>query len=360
MGELEIMNVNSGSMPAKILLYSTAAVILTIGMREISSILTIVFFSIFVALSFIPLVHWFKRKGIPGVLSVILVFLLLALIVSVLGVVIVGASIQIVNQLPNYQTQFAEILEMFSDYLPPTQELTVQSMLGNIASFAISITVSILNGFINAGTMIGIIMVTAGFLLLSAAGDQERAEQKTEEQHLLKSRINLFINGLVDFIVIRTEVNLVVAIGIAVILLIGGIDFAVFWGVMAFFFGYIPYIGFALTAIPPAFFGLLQYGIVGALAVIITISIINALTENVLFPSLAGKGLKLSPTIVFLSLLYWNYVLGAVGILLATPLTMVLKIILETFEETKWMARLMGPTGNGEEGEESGRQEEGI
>jgi predicted PurR-regulated permease PerM len=355
MGELEIMSVNSNSMPAKILLYCTAAVILTIGMREISSILTTLFFSIFVALLFVPLVHWFKRKGIPGLLSVLLVFLLLSLIVSALGVVIVGASVQIVSQLPNYQTQFTDILEMFSVYLPPTQELTVQSMLGSIASLAVSLTVSILNGLINAGTTIGIIIVTAAFLLLSATEDQEKAEQKAEEQSLLKLQLSTFGKRLVDFIYIRTEVNLVVAIGISVILLIGGIDFAVFWGVMAFFLGYVPYIGFALTAIPPAFFGLLQYGFAGALAVIVAISIVNALTENILFPSLAGRGLRLSPTVVFLSLLYWNFVLGATGMLLATPLTMVLRIILETFEETKWIARLMGPTGNGEEGEESGR-----
>jgi Predicted permease len=339
--------------------YSTFAVILTIGMREISSILTTVFFSIFVALLFTPLVRWFKRKGIPGVLSVLLVFLLLALIVSVLGVVIVGASIQIGSQLPNYQTQFTEILEMFSHYLPPAEELSVQSILSSIASIAISLMVSVLNGLINAGTTIGIIIVTAAFLLLSAAGDQEKAEQKAEEQPVLKSRLNKFGKSLVEFIVIRTEVNLVIAIGIAVILLIGGIDFAVFWGVMAFFLGYIPYIGLALTTIPPAFFGLLQYGLVGALAVIIAISIVNALTENVIFPSLAGKGLKLSPAIVFLSLLYWNYVLGATGMLLATPLAMVLKIILESFEETKWLARLMGPEGNGAESEESRGQEEG-
>jgi predicted PurR-regulated permease PerM len=349
------MEINKSSVPAKTLVYSTFAVILTIGMREISSILTIVFFSIFVALLFTPLVHWFKRKGISGILSVFLVFLLLALIFSALGVVIVGASIQIVNQLPNYQTQFIETLGMFLDYLPPTKDLPVEAMLNSIASPAIGLTVSILNGLINAGTTIGIIIVTAAFLLLSAAGNQEKTEQKAEEQSLLKLQINLLGKGLVDFMVIRTEVNLVIADGITVILLLGGIDFAVFWGVMAFFLGYIPYIGFALTAIPPAFFGLLQYGLAGALAVIAVISIINALTEHVVFPSLAGRGLRLSPTIVFLSLLYWNFVLGAMGMLLATPLTIVLKIILETFEETKWMARLMGPSGNGEEGEESER-----
>ena len=63
----------------------------------------------------------------------------------------------------------------------------------------------------------------------------------------------------------------------------------------------------------------------------------------------AGKGLKLSPAFLFLALIYWNYVLGTAGVLLSVPLTMVLKIILESFEETKWLARLMGPTGDVEE-----------
>lgn len=357
-GELQNMKINRISVPAEILVYSTFAVILTIGMREISSILTTVFFSIFVALILTPSVRWFKQKGIPGVLSVLLVILLLTLIISLFGAVIVGAAIQIGNQLPNYQSQLAEILDKLSPYLPSTEELSLQSILRGIASLAVSLTVSALNGLINAGTTVGIIIVTAAFLLLGAAGAQEKTEQKAEEQLALESRLNKFGKGLIEFIVIRTEVNLVTAIGIAVILLIGGIDFAVFWGIMAFFLGYIPYIGLALTTIPPAFFGLLQYGLVGALAVIIAISIVNALTENVIFPSLAGKGLKLSPAIVFLSLLYWNYVLGATGMLLATPLTMVLKIILESFEETRWLARLMGPIGNEAEAKESAGQEE--
>jgi predicted PurR-regulated permease PerM len=344
------MKINNSSVPARILVYSTFAVILTIGMREISSILTTVFFSIFIALIFAPLVHWFKRKGIPGVLSVFLIVLLLTLIFSVLGVVIVEASIQIGSQLPNYQTRIIEILEMFSRYLPPTEELSVQTILRSVVSLAISLTVSFLNGLISAGATVGVIIVTAAFLLLDTARAREKTEEKAEEESVFGSRLDKFGRNLVGYIVIRTEVNLVTATGIAIILLVGGIDFAVFWGVMAFFLGYIPYIGLALTTIPPAFFGLLQYGIVGALAVIIAISIVNALAENVIFPSLAGKGLKLYPAIVFLSLLYWNYVLGATGMLLATPLAMVLKIILESFEETKRLARLMGPAEDVDEG----------
>jgi predicted PurR-regulated permease PerM len=340
------MKRDSGSIPARILIYSTFAVVLTIGMREIAPILTTVLFSLFAALIFIPLVRWFKQKGVSSELSVLIVIALFTLVMLVFGIVVAEATVRLGNQLPNYQSQLTDTMEMLLPYLPSTAELSLQSILSRTASLAFSLTVNALNGLINAGTTIGIITVTTIFLLLSAVEAQERSEQKSEELSILESWLRSFGKGLVEFIVIRTEVNLVTAVGITIILLIGGIDFAVLWGVLAFFLGYIPYIGLALTIIPPAFFGLLKYGPLGALAVIIVISIVNALAENVIFPSLAGKGLKLSPAIVFLSLLYWNYVLGAAGMLLSVPLTMALKIILESFEETKWLARLMGPPGD--------------
>ncbi len=102
---------------------------------------------------------------------------------------------------------------------------------------------------------------------------------------------------------------------------------------------------------------LFKYGPVGALAGIVVILVINMLAENVIFPSLAGKGLKLSPGILFLSLIYWDYVLGTAGALLFIPLTVILKIVLESFDETKWLARFMGPTGDIQDGEKTESKE---
>ena len=159
-------------------------------------------------------------------------------------------------------------------------------------------------------------------------------------------RINKFDKNLVGFLIIRTETNLITAIGIVIFFFLGGIDFAILWGVLIFLFSYIPYIGLVLSSISSIMFSLFKYGPVGALAIIVVILVINMLAENVIFPSLAGKGLKLSPGILFLSLIYWNYVLGTAGVLLSIPLTLILKIIFESFDETKWLARLMGPTGD--------------
>lgn len=141
-------------------------------------------------------------------------------------------------------------------------------------------------------------------------------------------------------------------IGTAILLLIGGIDFAILWGILTFLLSYIPYLGFILAALPPMLLGLFKYGPVGALAVLVGISLVNALVENVIFPSLAGKSLKLSPSIVFLSLFYWAYVLGTAGALIAIPLKMVVKIILESFDETRWLAKLMESSESKDQDEE--------
>jgi AI-2 transport protein TqsA len=349
------MDMNNSSVPVKILVYSTFAVILTVGMREIAPILTIIFFSIFVALIFTPLVRWLRRRGISGGLSVLLVILLFILIVAILGVVVAKAAFQFGAQIPTYQMNLMGFMDTLTQYIPsryiPSQgEFSLNSILRDIASFTIFFMTSVINGLVNAGTTAGIIILTTAFLLMDVANTPEKINSELETQSELRMRMSKFGKSLVGFIVIRAETNLVIAIAITVFLLIGRIDFAIMWGFLIFLLSYIPYIGLVIASIPPIMLALFKYGPLGAVAVIVVIVIVDGLAENVVFPSLAGKGLKLSPAFLFLALIYWSYVLGTTGVLLSVPLTIGLKIILESFEETKWIARLMGPTGE-EDGE---------
>ena len=344
------MSINSSSVPAKILVYITFVVILTIGMREIATILTPILFSVFAAMIFTLHIRWLKLKGIPGGLNVLLVIFLFTFIVAVLGVVVFGATIQFENQILIYQTRLMEFKDVLTHYIPSQEEFYANSILRGIASTMISLMSNIIQGLLNAGTTVGIIILTTAFLLIDAANTPEKINSELEKQSKLQMRMSKFDKNLVGFLIIRTETNLITAIGIVIFFLLGGIDFAILWGVLIFLLGYIPFIGLFLASIPPAMLALFKYGPVGALAVIVVILVINMLTENVIFPSFAGKGLKLSPGILFLSLIYWNYVLGTASALLFIPLTVILKIVLESFDETKWLARLMGPTGDIDDG----------
>lgn len=351
MGDVNI-NANTSSIPAKILLYSTAAVFLTLGMKAIATILVPVFYSLFAFLIFAPLVHLLQRKGVPGMVSVFLVILFFIFAFIGTATLVAGSLLQLSSLIPSYENQLTSILDNISKSLPAAG-VSVESVLRNIASFTFNLTAGILTGALNAGSTIALIIITTTFLLLDTAGAPKKVKKEVEEgQSFLVLRVTEFGRGLVNYMVIRTETNLMGGIGTAILLLIGGIDFAILWGILTFLLSYIPYLGFILAALPPMLLGLFKYGPVGALAVLVGISLVNALVENVIFPSLAGKSLKLSPSIVFLSLFYWAYVLGTAGALIAIPLTMVVKIILESFDETRVLAKLMESSESKDQDEE--------
>jgi predicted PurR-regulated permease PerM len=334
------MNATTSSTSAKILLYSTAAVFLTLGMKAISDILTPVFFALFAFLIFSPLVRWLMRKKVPGKVSVLLVILLFIFVFFGTAILFVNSLLQVSGRIPSYDSQLQSILNSISTYFPISGE-DVASILRSIAASAFRISGNIITGALNAGSSVVLIFITTTFLLLDAAGAPEKEQSEVEDQPIHLLRFTEYSSTVVNYMLLRTETNLVGGIGVAIFLLLGGIDFALLWGLLFFVFGYIPYLGFYLAAIPPMLLGLFEYGPMGALGVLIGISIINLLIENVIFPSIAGKGLKLSPSIVFLSLFYWSYVLGTAGALIAVPLTMAVKLVLESSRKTRTMAKLM-------------------
>lgn len=213
------MNFNSNSVPGRILAYSTFAVILTLGMRELAPILTPIFFSIFAALFFTPHIRWLKRKGIPGGLSVLLVIILFALIVAIFSIFVVKGAIQFESQIPIYQTNLMGFIDTLTRYIPSQEYVSLNSILRDIASTTISLMSSIINGFLNAGTTAGIILLTTAFLLIDAANTPKKITSKFETQSKLQMSISKFDKNLIGFLVIRAETNLITAVGITIFLL---------------------------------------------------------------------------------------------------------------------------------------------
>ena len=352
------MNSYTSSTPAKVLIYSTAAVLLTLGMKAISEILIPVFFALFAFLIFSPLVRWLMKKRVPGSVSVFLVILFFIFVFVGTAILFVNSLIELSDQIPDYETRFQSILDSISAYLPVVG-FSVEEVLQSLAAFAFNVSGDIISGALSAGSTIVLIVVTTTFLLLDAASVPERVQREVEDEQISLSKFTELSSKVINYMLLRTETNLLGGIGTAILLLIGGIDFALLWGFLTFLFGYIPYLGFYMAAIPPMLLGLFKYGPIGAVAVLAGISLVNMLVENVLFPSLAGKGLKLSPTIVFLSLFYWSFILGAAGALIAVPLTIVVKIVLESSEDTRLIAKLMESSGDRDQEEEKSEEREG-
>jgi predicted PurR-regulated permease PerM len=121
-----------------------------------------------------------------------------------------------------------------------------------------------------------------------------------------------------------------------------GLEYFVMWGLLAFMLNYIPTLGSILAAIPAVLLALVQLSVGEAATVGLGFIVVNFAIGNILEPRVMGKGLDLSPLVVFLSLVFWGWVLGSIGMLLSIPLTMTVKIALESFEDTRWIGIMMG------------------
>ncbi len=128
----------------------------------------------------------------------------------------------------------------------------------------------------------------------------------------------------------------------AAALAIIGVDFPLLWGMLAFLLNYIPTFGSILAAIPPVLLAMVQLGPGHAIAALAVFVMLNVLLGNFVEPYFMGRRLGLSTLVVFLSLVFWGWVWGPVGMLLSVPLTMIVKIMLENTEDLSWIAVLLG------------------
>jgi AI-2 transport protein TqsA len=111
---------------------------------------------------------------------------------------------------------------------------------------------------------------------------------------------------------------------------------------LTFFLSFVPYIGPVLAVAPAVLLALAEFGLTRAVLVITGVTVINILAENVLSPTLMSRGLSISPTVVFLSFVFWAWLLGGPGAFLALPITLFVAVMLDTFPETRWLSSLMG------------------
>ena len=157
-------------------------------------------------------------------------------------------------------------------------------------------------------------------------------------------------------------VNLLVGLGDALFLTFLGVDYALLWGMLAWFMGYIPSVGFIIALIPPVLMAYAQYGLEKALIVLVGYILINGGVQNFYQPKIMGRNLRISPLVVFVGLFIWGYLLGGIGAILAVPMTLLLLIAMENFEATRPMAILMRYTGEEkkEERKEAAKHVKGL
>ncbi len=185
-----------------------------------------------------------------------------------------------------------------------------------------------------------VVLLVTGFMLLEGATFPAKLARAFGHD-TVEERVRRMIRDLQRYLGLKTAIGL--ATGLCVGLWVGllGLNSPVMWGFLAFSLNYIPNLGSILAAIPAVLFAALQLGPGSAFLVALGYLVVNVVIGNILEPQLLGRRLGLSPLVVFLSLVFWGWVWGPVGMLLSVPITMVLKIGLENTRDFRWVAVLL-------------------
>jgi predicted PurR-regulated permease PerM len=331
-----------------ILITLAAAVLLLAGIQAASPIIGPLLFSIYLTLVFGMLLHWFERKGLSTRMALTLTLLVFFSIVAIFIVMIAGSFIQFMADFPGYMRELESSIELAGPFLISIgidpASLTIQNL---IQSFS-GVLVGLISDLWGMASPLLLIFLTTLFLLFEAKGFSQKLQIVIAE--LRPGDLERFITLAqknVGYIVIRTQVNLAAGIGTAVILVLLGVKYAIFWGFLAFLLGFIPNIGFWIAVLPPMLIAWFDLGPAQAFLVIAGSGIMDTLAEYLVFPRLTARGLDLSTAVVFISLFFWGWLLGGIGVLLAVPLTLLVQMICELFDETRWIGYLLGPSPNG-------------
>jgi predicted PurR-regulated permease PerM len=186
-----------------------------------------------------------------------------------------------------------------------------------------------------------LVILTLVFMLLEAVGLPIKMLVAFGSKEGDPNRFAGVTTEVQQYLLIKTGMSLATGVVIAIWLSILGLDFAIVWGLLAFLLNYIPTLGSIIASVPAILLALVQLGPTRALAVAIGFLLVNLVFGNIVEPHLMGRRLGLSTLVVFLSLVFWGWVLGPMGMLLSVPLTMIVKILLENSSDLKWVAVML-------------------
>lgn len=330
---------------ASILITFAAFVVVVAGLRAAEPIVVPFLLSVFLAIISAPPLFWLENRGLPKWLAMLTV--ITGIVAVAFGITaLLGNSINDFSRdIPFYKTRLKEQFGGLVTWLSAHGlQVTREQVLGYVnPGKAIELVGEIFNGFGGVLANAFLIFLTVIFILFEAHSFPQKIRAAIDDPEKKLKRFEQFAENLIRYLAIKTMTSLGTGIAIGVWLWIMGVEYPVLWGLLAFLLNYVPNIGSIIAAVPALLLTVVQLGPITALWVALAYLVVNIVFGNVIEPRFMGRGLGLSTLVVFLSLVFWGWVLGPVGMLLSVPLTMTLKIALDGSEETRWMAIMLGP-----------------
>ena len=328
------------------LVTAAAVVVIIAGLKAGRPILIPVLVAAFLTILAAPTVLWLQRKRVPAVVGVAVVMLALVAVLAVFAGLLTTAFGGFKEALPGYQealgTLYGQALAMVNRY---GLDLSTTSLESFSPGSAVEFMGGAISGVVAALSKMALVIIIVVFLVLEVAGFPRKLRAALDDPNADLGRWGSAVTEVQRYLAIKTAICIGTGGLIALWLWFLGVDFPILWGLVAFMLNYIPSIGSVVAAVPAVLVSLVQPDL-GPSAVVLTALgyiVVNVALGNLLEPQLMGRRFGLSPLVVFLSLVFWGWVWGPVGMLLSVPLTMVTRIVLEQSPSTKWVAVLLSP-----------------
>ncbi len=334
-----------GDQGMRVLVVAASVVVVVAGLRAAAQLVLPFLVAVFLALISVQLMSWLQSKRVPRALAVLCTMLAAVAVMSLLGLAVGRSANEFTRVSPQYQARLQElansILAVGSDLGLPTDAwrslewLPAGSGLFDLVGDALGAVVSFAsNTFLVLLTVIFILFEAAGF------GAKLRAAFGEEGSHF--GQLGRMAEQVQSYLVVKSAISAATGILIGVWVGAWGLDFALLWGLLAFIFNFIPNLGSIIAALPAVLLAFVQLGPAHAAVIAGGYLGINIIFGNFIEPTLMGRRFGLSPLVVFVSLVFWGWLWGPIGMLFSVPLTIVVKIALENTQDFRWVAVMLG------------------
>lgn len=323
---------------------SAAVAVVALFLRAASSFIAPILLAVFVTIIMAPVLDWMRRRGLPKWGAVAVIAFILLDIGSIIVLVGTGAVESFRDTLPTFQERITILTDDLETWLKSIglagSDVAVPDILdGRMLTIVTRTVVSNISGSLGTALLVLLLVV---FMLAETGSLRAKVRAAFGLSDVHEQRLIRLLRGVNHYVMIKVLTSLAIAFCVWLLLLFMGIDFAILWAILAFFLNFIPFIGNILMMIPAILVAVVQYDVQAAIIVAIGYVAVNGIIGNVIEPRVMGRGLGMSTVAVFVSLMFWGWIFGAVGVFLSVPLTMAIIALMEAHPTSRPVAILLG------------------
>ncbi len=320
---------------------TTGVIVAFTALKAASQVINPILLAAFLTSISLAPISWLKKKGVNMVVANIIIVSSIVIIISLIGVVIGTTASSFSNKLPVYEHRFNELLtstmHTLADYGLIDQEAANTETLKSIKILPVAAPIASKLGKFIASSFVVFFMFI--FMLFEAEMLSKKIAYVSKSSSKDSGEV---IKKLGHYFGIKTLTSLGTGVIVGLSMFIIGVEFPILWGFIAFLLNYIPSIGSIIAAVPAVLIAFVMHGPLTGFITIIIYLVVNTIIGSIIEPQLMGKNLGISPLIVFVSMIFFGFLLGPVGMLIATPLAIVIKIIFDSRDVTKNLGIMLG------------------